>query len=56
MCRVGDTYPSQMLNVQVSMWLYRFQPTISLEGERVPVQVRQAAELGRPKGKSHVHP
>lgn len=30
-CRVGDTYPNQMLQVQVRAYFYRWKPHISLE-------------------------
>ena len=35
-CRVGDTYPNQMLQVQVRAYFYRWKPHISLEGEEWP--------------------
>ncbi|DBB04690.1 TPA: hypothetical protein ACH3X1_012745 [Trebouxia sp. C0004] len=36
MFRVGDTYPNQMLQVQVRAYFYRWKPHISLEGEEWP--------------------
>ncbi len=36
LCRVGDTYPNQMLQVQVRAYFYRWKPHISLEGEEWP--------------------
>ena len=35
-CRVGDTYPNQMLQVQVRAYFYRWKPHVSLEGEEWP--------------------
>lgn len=35
-CRVGDTYPNQMLQVQVRAYFYRWKPHMSLEGEEWP--------------------
>ena len=34
--RVGDTYPNQMLQVQVRAYFYRWKPHTSLEGEEWP--------------------
>lgn len=34
--RVGDTYPHQMLQVQVRAYFYRWKPHVSLEGEEWP--------------------
>ncbi|KAL3145303.1 hypothetical protein ABBQ38_001566 [Trebouxia sp. C0009 RCD-2024] len=36
MFRVGDTYPNQMLQVQVRAYFYRWKPHTSLEGEEWP--------------------
>ena len=36
LCRVGDTYPNQMLQVQVRAYFYRWKPHTSLEGEEWP--------------------
>lgn len=35
-CRVGDTYPHQMLQVQVRAYFYRWKPHTTLEGEEWP--------------------
>jgi hypothetical protein len=39
--RVGDSYPSQMLNVQVRLLLYRYSAATSPEGELVPFSVTE---------------
>jgi hypothetical protein len=38
-CRLGDTYPSQMLTVQAHMWVYRYKPHTTIENEVVPYEV-----------------
>lgn len=34
--RVGDTYPNQMLQVQVRAYFYRWKPHVTMEGEEWP--------------------
>lgn len=39
-CRVGDTYPHNMLEVHVRAYIYRWRPRKTLEGEVLPYDVR----------------
>lgn len=43
MVRVGDSLPSQMLDVRVSLYLYRWRQRVTAEGEEVPLEVLELA-------------
>jgi hypothetical protein len=51
MVRLGDTYPSQMADVEVRMFLYRYASRHTEEGEDLPFSVRSSA--GRKAGTLH---
>lgn len=38
-CRVGDTYPHNMLEVHMRAYFYKWHPRVTLEGDVLPFEV-----------------